>query len=400
MALMPSCILYHSHSSAVTLLDIPRSIEHAQGALSSRLVSSVPLEHPYPTVEPKSEKARKNLGESTLDELLLEKHLELALREASRGLESSGAWCLPRITSDKIPPTSSDKKRRRLELAASLSPSDAKGGKEHSSTSKEEAPNDEPRHIGNSLRDTIHYHNTHAKSDYITDGLCHAQIPPKSTVLQGDIASTITTFASAAPRFNFIILDPPWPNRSARRINSYSIAYGTSEINNLLSLLPLQAHLTDTGSVAVWVTNKSAFREMLLAEGGLFEQWGVRFVEEWIWLKVTSGGEPLCPLGSRWRKPYEVLLVGRKFGKDENEGDIGHNGVQRRVIVGVPDLHSRKPNLKYIIEQVIGKGEGEYEALEIFARNLTAGWWCWGNEALKFQMSEHWVDLEQLNHPL
>jgi N6-adenosine-specific RNA methylase IME4 len=411
MALVPSCILYHSSSSAVTLLDIPRSIEHAQGALSSRLISSAPLDHPYPTVEPKSEKAKKNLGESTLDELLLEKYLDLALHEASRGLDSSGAWCLPRITSEDILPVFSEKKRKCLDQAVSSNASEGKRkcldqavsrneGNDDSSTQKEEATHDEPRHLGNPLTDTIHYHNPHAKSLHITDGHCHAQIPPKSTVLQGDIASTINTFISTAPRFNFIVLDPPWPNRSARRNKSYGIAYGTSEISNLLSLLPIQAHLTDTGTVAVWVTNNSAFRDMLLGEGGLFEQWGLRFVEEWIWLKITSGGEPICPLDSRWRKPYEVLLVGRRFGEDRNEGDMENGEVKRRVIIGVPDLHSRKPNLKSIIEQVIGKGEGDYEALEIFARNLTAGWWCWGNEPLKFQMSEHWTDAEQVNRPL
>jgi N6-adenosine-specific RNA methylase IME4 len=144
--------------------------------------------------------------------------------------------------------------------------------------------------------------------------------------------------------------------------------------------------------VAVWVTNKVAFRDLLLGEGGLFEQWGVQLVEEWVWLKVTSDGEPICALDSTWRKPYEILLIGRKPGK-EREAEKGGE-VKRRVILAVPDLHSRKPNLKSIFEQVMGRVEGDYEALEVFARNLTAGWWCWGNEVLKFQMSEHWKEVE------
>lgn len=407
MAVMPSCILYHSSSSAVTLLDVPRSIEQAQGALSSNLVSSAPLEHPYPTVEPKSDKARKNLGEATLDELLLQKHLELSLDEARRGLGSSGTWCLPRITSDETLPDSSERKRKYLDQGDSSNASERKsnylnqavnqnGGNDYSPAPKEETHNHELR-LDNPLADTLYYHNPHAKSLHINDGSCHAHIPPKSTVLQGDIASTINTFTSTAPRFDFIIMDPPWPNRSARRNKSYGIAYGTSEISHLLSMIPIQTHLTDTGSVAVWVTNKAAFREMLLGDGGLFEQWGVKFVEEWIWLKITSGGEPICPLDSRWRKPYEVLLVGRRLGEGSTGGD---EEVKRRVILGVPDLHSRKPNFKCLIEQVIGKEEGDYEALDIFARNLTAGWWGWGNEALKFQMSEHWMDAEQVNRRL
>jgi N6-adenosine-specific RNA methylase IME4 len=66
--------------------------------------------------------------------------------------------------------------------------------------------------------------------------------------------------------------------------------------------------------------------------------------------------------------------------------------VKRKVIIGVPDLHSRKPNLKKLLEDMMGTREDEYEALEIFARNLIAGWWSWGNEVLKFQSPEHWAE--------
>jgi protein JSN1 len=34
----------------------------------------------------------------------------------------------------------------------------------------------------------------------------------------------------------------------------------------------------------------------------------------------------------------------------------------------------------------------QYSAMEVFARNLTAGWWACGNEVLKFNARECWVD--------
>lgn len=384
---MPSCILYQNFSSDIILLDIPRSIEQAQGALSSRLISSLPLEHPYPALEPKTEKARNNLRESTLDELLLQRHLELALVEASHGLGSDKTWCLPRITGSESNQTLSTKKRKRLDQISSPD-----RGYNDSSVLRGRNPEDEPVHLGCQLTDTMHYYNPHATCSSIPVGHDFAQIPPKSTALQGDIASTLHTFTRTAPRFKFIVLDPPWPNRSARRKKSYGIAYGTSEVKSLLSLLPVQAHLAGEGLVAVWVTNKSAFREMLLDECGLFEQWGVRLVEEWVWLKVTAGGEPICPIDSKWRKPYEVLLIGRKAGQEGKTIEGGE--VKRRIIIGVPDIHSRKPNLSIIIEQFLGIETRTCEALEIFTRNLTTGWWGWGNEALKFQMSRHWQENE------
>ena len=150
--------------------------------------------------------------------------------------------------------------------------------------------------------------------------------------------------------------------------------------------------MEENGLVAVWITNKKTLKEMILGKGGLFEQWDVELVEEWIWLKITASGEPICALDSVWRKPYEILLIGRKKKSesavkgDENEGATD---VRRRVMIAVPDLHSRKPNLKEVFETLMGLKRG-YKGLEIFARNLTEGWWGWGNEVLKFQMKSCW----------
>jgi N6-adenosine-specific RNA methylase IME4 len=229
--------------------------------------------------------------------------------------------------------------------------------------------------------------NRNSTSIYITtpDGL-RARIPPLSTILQGDISETLKTFTQSAPRFDLIIMDPPWPNRSAWRKSSYSISYSTTEIHTLLSSIPINDHLAEEGLVAVWVTNKPAFRDILLQEGGLFDEWGIDLVEEWVWVKVTVNGETICALDSLWRKPYEILLMGQKKGGKE----VGNGEVKRRVIVAVPDLHSRKPNLKVLFEKILGTEK--YEALEIFARNLTAGWWAWSNEVVKFQTDEHWID--------
>lgn len=379
---MSSCILYQNPSATVTLLDIPRSIELAQGfssnLASARLLSSKPLEYPYPSVEPRSVKARANLSNFSLEELLLQKHLEFVLHELKGGHE--GLWCLPRVTVEEGNGSSDgtiERKRQRLDLA------DAERVPAESSLEDASLKAD---HVV-LLDDCLHFHNSKQKPLNLafSPSKSKVTIPPRSTFLLGDIAPTLPIFTLSAPKFSLIILDPPWPNRSARRKQSYSISYGPSEIRFLLSSIPLYNHLVDKGLVAVWVTNKPTLREMLLGEGGLFEEWGVQLVEEWIWLKVTSKGEPICALDSVWRKPFEVLLLGRRGGER-----VG--GMKRRVILGVPDLHSRKPNLKILFEHIMGRKEGEYDALEIFARNLTAGWWSWGNEVLKFQSPEHWAE--------
>jgi N6-adenosine-specific RNA methylase IME4 len=393
---MSSSIILLNASSDVILLDIPRSIELAQGHASSgwKLISSKPLENPYPSIEPKSKKSKKNVGELSLDELLLGKRLEFALEEVRSALQADGRWCLRRVVEDGRDESTVGDRRKRRRVGDYPSPfSDGRGHPQHDG--KEAAEELSPFLDGS---EPIHMHNPHSHplNITLTPSSPPFTLPPHTTVLQGSISSTLPTFSTSAPRFNAIVLDPPWPNRSARRKKDYSISYGNSDIQDLLSSLPLQTHLGENGLVAVWITNKKTLKDMILGKGGLFEQWDVELVEEWIWLKITASGEPICALYSMWRKPYEILLIGRKRKSelavmgDENKGA---KDVKRRVMIAVPDLHSRKPNLKEVFETLMGLKRG-YKGLEIFARNLTEGWWGWGNEVLKFQMRSSWKVVE------
>jgi N6-adenosine-specific RNA methylase IME4 len=90
---------------------------------------------------------------------------------------------------------------------------------------------------------------------------------------------------------------------------------------------------------------------------------------------------------SEWRRPWERLVIGRKKGGSGSGSGTGP--VEGKVIVAVPDVHSRKPNLRGLFEELLPE---RYEALEVFARNLTAGWWAWGDEVLLFQRRECWVE--------
>lgn len=200
---------------------------------------------------------------------------------------------------------------------------------------------------------------------------------------------------SAGPgQFDFVLLDPPWQNRSVRRSKRYGTMESVPRYEDLNPLVALEGmlgrHIAPEGLVGCWITNKVKARKTALR---LFGSWGVHLQEEWVWLKVTSKGEPVTELGGLWRKPYEVLLLGRKARKDEDgmklEGGEDRAG-KRRLLIAVPDLHSRKPNLKELIEPMMLR-PGEYRALEVFARNLTAGWWAWGDECLKYNWTDFWL---------
>ncbi|KAI9158290.1 hypothetical protein HJFPF1_06282 [Paramyrothecium foliicola] len=207
-------------------------------------------------------------------------------------------------------------------------------------------------------------------------------IPHGSKYIQGDIESTRQQFVESAPKFDLIVLDPPWPNRSVRRAKKYETAAGPSQTRQLLSLIPVPSHLASDGLVAIWITNSSNVLGLVTSRSGLLTSWGLELAVEWTWVKITSSGEPIYDVDSRWRKPWEKLLIARRIGSRK------HAGLQSKIIFAVPDLHSRKPNLRLLFQSVLGD---EYTGLEVFARNLTASWWAWGNEVLNFQREEHWA---------
>ncbi|OAA60777.1 MT-A70 family [Cordyceps fumosorosea ARSEF 2679] len=325
-AKLPS-ILYRSPDGATVILDIPRSLEESQVCAGEehsarcRIYSSPAPTTPFATPEPANGQGPDATASpaAQIATLMTAETLRSVLEALAQ--EHTGAYCLPR----QIPP----------ELPSSPPP---------------QTVDSEP------------------------------YIPPEAALLHGSIQNLAQSFAQRAPKFHLIVMDPPWPNRSVRRTTSarYKTAGSLSELGDTLRAIPVRAHLHDDGLVAVWITNKPRIVDWL---AGLLAEWRLEVVAEWTWLKVTAGGEPLFPLDSAWRKPWEKLVVAKRVGVP----DLGL--LASRTIVAVPDVHSRKPNLRGLFGEVFGPG---YTGLEVFARGLTAGWWSWGDEVLKFQQPQHW----------
>lgn len=338
-----SSILFHSNET--TLIDIPRSLEEAQvptgqQSPARRIISGSPALTPFITPEPR--RASDVFGASSqsagaqIAELMAAAAARGALEELGRAYE--GVFCLPRVCG-----ADGDAKICVGEKSEAASSSDVK-------------------------------------------------IPPGAKYLHGSIQDLRQTFIDTAPQFKFIVLDPPWPNRSVRRNQKADTNYNTvaniTEMRDLLSSIPVASHLAPDGLVAVWITNKASILDLMTSPRGIFASWGLELVTQWTWLKVTVAGEPIFDIDSAWRKPWETLLIAKRAGGKVPAG--GRIKLKPRVVVAVPDVHSRKPNLRGLFGDVFG-GE-EYRGLEVFARNLTAGWWSWGDQVLHFQGAEHWVD--------
>ncbi|RMJ21314.1 MT-A70 family [Aspergillus sp. HF37] len=432
-----SPVLYQNASQTVFLIDIPASIargqrlspvQHppplppghsdpttapstgnkstAESKLSRCLLSSPPLETPYPpSTEPKTDSARSKVlqtippSERAFHGDIISPLVRSALAEIQDAYRDK--WCLPRrYVCDAV--------SQSLDRVQHPKPGDmtvTAGVRDPEPIAYyygfESAPDQPPVVLSPScvngfrtideLTD-LPVLNTSSESATVRVGQdsrptlqLEFTVPPLASFVACSLPTSQgeQTRVSPAPatipglgdrRFNLILLDPPWPNRSVRRGRQYRTnAY--FDVDGLTSRIAdiLRAHLyisSDTaadddaaadvvhrrpGIAAIWVTNAEKSRKAAynaLQSAGL----GLCAVEEWVWVKTTTEGEPVSPVDALWRKPYEMLVIGRKQHADradpDGAGGANANTIIRRVIAAVPDVHSRKPNLRDVFERV------------------------------------------------
>ncbi|MCJ1275667.1 hypothetical protein MMC21_003470 [Puttea exsequens] len=422
----PSAVLYQNVDNAVFLIDIPQSVSEAQGTVdnpcTSHIYSVQPRQTPYPSVEPKSKEAEKRLRTQALSSIdlgLPPEIIHCALREIAK--RRIGNWCLPR----KILPYEAQAKDSRQKSAQPpcFASNSNNQGHQHLRTFKSFAsviapqliiPDDlkesrqfvEPLFIRptatskptrlsvRDLSNRLIYNPDASPATIHCSDQCYV-VPPRASFLLSKISqATAPCFSMAAltmwpspssntkagpGQFDLVLLDPPWDNRSVKR----SAKYATTQDSDPMDVLKasLNQHIAPTGLVACWVTNKTKIHQRVLE---MFEDWDVRHIETWVWVKTTVCGVPVTDIEGLWRKPFETLLFGRKTsdGSDQQGSEV-----RKRVIAAVPSFHSAKPSLKALVEPLLPR---EYRALEIFARNLTAGWCTWGDEVLMFNWEGYW----------
>ncbi|XP_057503913.1 methyltransferase-like protein 2 isoform X2 [Actinidia eriantha] len=186
--------------------------------------------------------------------------------------------------------------------------------------------------------------------------------------------------------FNFILVDPPWENSSAHQ----KLKYPTLPNRYFLSL-PIR-QLTHTGGalLALWVTNREKLRAFVEKE--LFPSWGVKYMASLYWLKVNADGLLTSELDLFHHRPYECLLVGYCHG-----GAVDSECLSRfkpipdsQVFISVPGDYSRKPPIGELLLEYV-PGDKPARCIELFAREMIAGWTSWGNEPLHFQESRYFL---------
>lgn len=414
-----SAILFQNLEKTITLLDLPVSLSLAQGTSTSPntsiIYSSTALQSPYPSTEPKSDRARasitRKLGTKNAHEFP-----GFLLSDALECIEThhKGEWSLQRQISPVM--LASRRKRKRDDhkeqsarcevISDAVEPRISVPAYKYEPKAKAQWSPTIHRSIVNDFPDmqSITHQLVHNPHDMqlpltiISTGQTYI-IPPGAAFYLGNIdtasaqefSAIAQSFyrnpsATAGPgQFDLILLDPPWDNRSVKRSGNYRTMRQDWDPFTVLQG-KLGRHIAPKGLVACWITNGTKAQNSVMKA---FKTWGVGLVEEWAWLKTTVKGLPVTDVEGIWRKPYEILLVGRRMDGSNDRGSFPESEVQRRVIVAVPDFHSRKPSLKELFTPMMVDPES-YRALEVFARSLTAGWLSWGDEVVKFNWEGHW----------
>ncbi|XP_022672990.1 methyltransferase-like protein 4 [Varroa jacobsoni] len=199
-------------------------------------------------------------------------------------------------------------------------------------------------------------------------------LSPSSTI---DMLKAAHTLYGSDGRFDLIVMDPPWINKSVKRQRRYM----TADAQDCLSQLKIQDLLAYDGLLIVWYTHNISHYTYLKEQ---LSGWNLQLVATWTWLKVTTNGTPICPLGRNFKKPYEHVLLATR-NQLYTEKLFKSNG---KIIVSVPSaIHSHKPNLECVLEQFDIHCK-RLRCLELFARTLKSNWVCFGNEVIKLQCVE------------
>jgi site-specific DNA-methyltransferase (adenine-specific) len=167
-------------------------------------------------------------------------------------------------------------------------------------------------------------------------------------------------------KYKIIYADPPWQYKENWGNGANEHTYSTMNIEeiynlNVPAIVEKQAHLY------LWVTNP------FLQEGlNVCKAWGFDYKTLITWVKTYRDGTPEMGMGYYFRGCTEHVIFGVK-GKMKVKNKTTKNMFAEKN----PRLHSQKPAS---FRNLIVTCSGDLPRIELFARQQTKGWDCWGNE--------------------
>ena len=179
---------------------------------------------------------------------------------------------------------------------------------------------------------------------------------------------------SAQPPYTVIYADPPWSyNRGVyqdgeREERTLDEQYATMRQDELESLGVREIADKDC-ALFMWTTDSH-----LLDALKLMRVWGFDYrTIAFIWVKRADTWQVEATVGAWTMKNCEICLLGVRGNM------LQHKKVNNiyQVVESKRTKHSKKPNeVRRRIERLFG----DVPRVELFARQASEGWACWGNE--------------------
>ena len=315
---MPEHIIYSNDDHSTVLLDIPQSIQDAQCFDCGNLLSCEPLSLPWSTPEPASKDGQGNISNFASERDLHCTYADAcaaALTSITPFYSARRSFCNPRkFISD------AGLKRKRSSIKDLRQQPDAKSQRSHqvSSESNRVVSNHEVGHFsaddpstalrslsisgcwlpsswpaasadGEDCPDSSHANheasvthgchldlsewasNVHLCSEHANpaESTYSFHVPPHCAFVLGSCEGT-GTFQKVSRqfvtqgRFGFVLLDPPWPNKSADRKRSYNTTMTVTSLRDLILDMDLDMHLNNEGVLAFWITNRASVRQAVM----------------------------------------------------------------------------------------------------------------------------------------
>lgn len=191
--------------------------------------------------------------------------------------------------------------------------------------------------------------------------------------------------------YDLVMIDAPWPMkmRSPKgEAKSFARHYGAMSFE-AIAALPIGALLKRDAVVFLWCTSPLLLhggdpdRHYAGADAGRSRQgeclqaWGLRYVGQGTWVKLTKTGKLGFGTGYRLRSAGEPWLIGIK-------GSPWTSRRERNVILGAAREHSRKPEEAFAWCERYMYRVPDARFLELFSRKTRPGWDTWGHQRGKF----------------
>lgn len=181
----------------------------------------------------------------------------------------------------------------------------------------------------------------------------------------------MTDIYTTDKKYSIIYADPPWQYQHRGCEGAADKHYETISMDEL-GKLPIPRIADENCVLFLWMTFPKLEEQL-----PLFRMWGFRYITlGFSWIKTNAkDGKPFFGIGNYAKSNCEVCLMGLKGKMKPVSNKVSS------CIISPRREHSRKPDE---VRERIVELFGDKPRIELFARQTTSGWDCWGDETKKF----------------